>query len=457
MRYVEVMIPPGRQATVLEILEDEDLDYVVTDETSGRGYVAVVRFPLPSDAVERVLDQLTDAGISEDASIVVIDARTVLSEDVARLKTRSGHGAATGGRISRQELETRASELTPSFLVYATMTFISAIVATSGLLLDSPAVVVGSMVIAPLIGPALAASIGFVVADADLRRTGLAYQFGGLGIAILGAVLLAGLVRIAGIEPAGVDVVAIAELEERVAPNLLALVVALGAGIAGILSLTRELSEAIVGVMIAAALIPPAAAVGIAIAWQLPGAAVGALILTLVNALSINLAALVTLWSGGYRPTGLFSLTAARRQTIVFVTVLGAVMLLLVVPLVSATVVEFRAAELESDAEASVADVLAAPAYETVDARTVTVELDDDYPIRSIDAIVVTVTGPERDLDPPLSDRLVAAIEPHVDEPIDVRIQQVTTHSETLPNDGDPGNASSGASLRVDTSACRTE
>ncbi|MDQ2049697.1 TIGR00341 family protein [Natronolimnohabitans sp. A-GB9] len=432
MRYVEVTVPTGRKGAVLEILEDEGINYVVSDETSGRDYVAVVRFPIPSQAVEQVLDRLTEAGISDDASIVVIDAETILSDDFARLKEQYSRGRPAGGRISRHELQTRAADLTPSFAVYATMTFISAIVATSGLLLDSPAVVVGSMVIAPLIGPALAASIGTVIADSELRSIGLAYQFSGLGIAVLGSILFAGLVRVIGLEPAGIDIVAIAELEERVAPNLLALVIALGAGVAGILSLTRELSEAIVGVMIAAALIPPAAAVGIALAWGIYGAAGGALILTLVNALSINFAALVTLWGGGYRPPGLFTVSTARRQTVVFAAVIGLIILLLLLPLVSATIVELRAAQLESDVEAGVDGVLADPEYDRLEAETVAVELDAEYPIRSIDRVVITITGPETDLDSALTARLATAIEPHVDDSIELEVQFLTSHGETL-------------------------
>ncbi|MFA9426419.1 TIGR00341 family protein [Natronorubrum sp. A-ect3] len=431
MRYVEVTIPTGRKGAVLDILEDEDIDYIVSDETSDRDYVAVVRFLLPSQAVERTLDRLTEAGISDDANIVVFDTQTVLSANFAQLNAKHSRDGSVGDRLSRQELQTRAAGLTPSFPVYAMMTFISAIVATSGLLLDSPAVVVGSMVIAPLIGPALAASVGTVIADTELRSTGLIYQFSGLGIAVLGSIMLAGLVRIVGLEPAGIDIVAIAELEERVAPNLLALVIALGAGVAGILSLTRELSEAIVGVMIAAALIPPAAAVGIALAWEMYGAAAGALILTLVNTLSINFAALVTLWGGGYRPAGLFSVSTARRQTLAFAAILGLVMVLLLVPLVSATVVEFRSAQLESDVETDVDAVLTDPEYAHLEVESVDAELDDEYPIRSVERVVIVISGSGIVSGDNLTDQLVAGVDSHTDESVAVEVRFVAAEHRT--------------------------
>ena len=432
MRYVEVLIPAGRHSDVRSILDDEGVNYVVSYEVSGQQYTAAVRFPLPSEAVERVLDRLTQAGIGGDGSIIVVDTETIVSEDVDRLHAEYGPDGPGGGRISRQELQARAAGLTPTFPVYATLTLISAIVATAGLLLDSPAVVVGSMVIAPLIGPALATSVGTVVADDELRSTGLSYQLSGLGIAVLGSICLAGLARMAGLEPAGIDIVAVAELEERVAPNLLALVIALGAGVAGVLSLTRELSEAIVGVMIAAALIPPAAAVGIAIAWGMYGAAAGATVLVLVNTLSINAAALLTLWVGEYRPPGLFAVSTARKRTLAFAAITGLAILILLVPLVGATLVDLDATQLESDAATETTTVLAQPDYTHLELAAVDVHLDDDYPVRSIDQLVITIIAPDAGPEPGLTDQLAAAIEPHTSESVPIEVQYVVAEQTVL-------------------------
>jgi hypothetical protein len=88
------------------------------------------------------------------------------------------------------------------------MTNVSALIATAVLLLDLPAVVVRSMVIAPLIGPAMAASVGTV------------------GSAALFGLLL----RFSPLIPPGTDVLAIPQVRERLAPDVLSLAVALGAG-----------------------------------------------------------------------------------------------------------------------------------------------------------------------------------------------------------------------------------
>jgi len=142
------------------------------------------------------------------------------------------------------------------------MTVISAVIATAGLLLNSPATVVGSMVIAPLIGPAMSAAVGTVVDDEEMFRRGVRMQVLGVAVAIAAATLFAFALRWLALVPPGLDPLDLAEVSERLAPNVLVLVVAIGAGLAGIISLMTGVSAALVGVMIAVALIPPAAAVG---------------------------------------------------------------------------------------------------------------------------------------------------------------------------------------------------
>ena len=424
MRYLEITIPEGRRRAVLAVLDEAGVDYVMSDETSGERYSDVVRFPLPNRAVEPVLDQLAQADIA-DARVVVITAETVISEEFDAVRDRYSGGGAKGERTSRQVLRTKADEFTPAFPTYLVMLLISAVVATAGLLGDSPAVVVGSMVIAPLLGPALAASIGIVTGDDDLRREGFGYQFVGVAVVIAASVGLGLIARLAGFEPGGVDIVGVAELEERVSPNLLSILVALGAGIAGILSLTRGFSEAIVGVMIAAALIPPSAAVGITAAWGMDGAALGALTLVVVNLLSINAAALVTLWVAGYRPQGPFEVSPARRTTLTYAAVFGIGLVVLAAPLASITLLEFQTTEMEASAEQAVAAVLDRPQYDGYESDEITVRLDDDYPVRSIDRIVVTVSSQQSGPNPALADDVYVALADRIGDPIRVEVEYV--------------------------------
>jgi uncharacterized hydrophobic protein (TIGR00341 family) len=399
VRLVQVTIPTGKRQTVLNLLEEEGIDYVVTDETSGRSYTAVAYFPLPTNAVEPILEQLREVGLEREAYTVVVSAETVESE---RFDALSEAYAETESeeRIARQELEARADELAAALPTYAVMTVVSAIIATAGLLLDSPATVVGSMVIAPLIGPAMTAAVGSVVDDTDLFRRGIGLQILGVGLAIVAATGFAALVQVANLVPPGLDPLSLSEVEERLSPSVLSLAVALGAGVAGAVSLMTGVSTALVGVMIAVALIPPAATVGIGIAYGIPGLAVGSAVLVAVNVLSINLAALVVLWYGGYRPEQFFRHDRAKVATLKRVAALVAAIALLSLFLGGVTYDSYQAARTEQDIRDGVTTELEDPAYSGYELVELEVATETEYLLFHHPTWVVVTVGVPPDTPP---------------------------------------------------------
>ncbi|SFS64174.1 TIGR00341 family protein [Halostagnicola kamekurae] len=425
MRLVQLTIPTGKRQTLLETLDEKGVDYVVTEETSDRDYTAVAYFPLPAAAVEPVLDSLQEQGVDEDAYTVVVDAETVISRRFEALREEYENGDVESERISRQELQAEAESLTPSFEVYVTMTVVSAIVATAGLLLDSAAVVVGSMVIAPLIGPALGASVGSVIDDEELFLSSLKYQLMGVVLAIAAAAIFAWTVRVTYVVPPGLDISSVDEIAERLAPDLLSLVIALGAGVAGIVSISTGISVALVGVMIAAALIPPAATVGIALAWGQPSAAIGSTVLVLVNVLSVNLAGLLTLWYAGYRPENLFELRPTQRRVRRRAVGLIVIVLLFGVFLGGITYSSYSAATFEENTREDVQDLLEQPEYDGYQLLELEVVMDENYPFVRPERVIATVGGPPGETDPDLADELDDRVNRHGDGSIDVEVRFV--------------------------------
>lgn len=287
------------------------------DETGRKAYSALVTFPVPPSAVEPILEKLRDVGVEEDAFTIVLQPETVVSRRIGELKRRYA-----GVNIAREELRDRAAEMAPDRSTFFSMTVISTIIAATGLLLDSSAVIIGAMVIAPLMGPAMAASVGTVVDEPDLVSRGVWYQITGLLVAIASAALFGFLVQGTVLIPPGLDIRTIPAITERFTPNFLSLLLALGAGAAGVISLMRGAGSVIVGVMIAVALVPPAATVGLGIAWLDFGVALGGTVNVLVNLLSINLTALALLWVSGYRPERVRSVGEARSRTLVRIAVI---------------------------------------------------------------------------------------------------------------------------------------
>lgn len=425
MRLVQVMVPVGAREAVRDVLDEEGIDYVLTDETSDREFTAVVYFPLPSEAVEPILDDLQAAIGDDQAYTVVVDAETVVSRRFEELRER-WDDEQEGDRVARQELRARAQGLAPDLPIYLALTVVSVIVATAGVLLDDAAVVVGSMVIAPLIGPAMSTAVGSVLDDSELFRRGVRLQVIGGLIAIAAATLFAIFVKETYLVPPGLDIGLIDQVNGRVAPGVLSLAVALGAGVAGALSLSATVSSALVGVAIAVALVPPVAVIGIAIAWGRPLMAGGAAVLVLVNFLSINAAAMATLWYKGYRPSHWFRLPNARTATLRRIAVLVVGIVLLSLFLGGVTYTSYQTAQV--DQRASEAARSAVP--EPLAVRSVSVTFTDRFPLPEPETVVVRVAVP-RDTDPPpdLASTIAAAIESRTGRSLQVRVEYVLVSS----------------------------
>ncbi len=429
MRLVQVSVPAGKRDAVVRVLEEEGIDFVLTEEEGRRGYTHVVSFPLPTNAVDPVLDSLKEVGVGENAFTVVTEAQSVTSREFDELSQRYAEEEKSEERIAKEELAATAENLVSNPRTYVLLTVVSAVVATAGLLLDSPATVVGSMVIAPLIGPAMSAAVGTVIDDEDLFVRGVRMQVIGMGLAVLAAGVFAFLVQATNLVPPGLDPAGIEQIRERLKPDFLSLAVALGAGVAGALSLTTGVSSALVGVMIAVALVPPAATVGIGAAYGLPSVALPAGILAVVNGLSINLAALIVLWYSGYRPDHLFRRDEARAATVKRVAVLLVAIALLSVFLGGITLDTYRMAQTENDVQTAVEPVFEDGRYAELELQSVEVETEPrpgTFVLRRPSVVVVRVGVPpgwvRRSLATTLRERIVEA----VGRPVVVEVRYVT-------------------------------
>ena len=180
---------------------------------------------------------------------------------------------------------------------YFVLIVLSSIIAALGLLLNSPAVVIGAMLVAPLMSPILGFSLGIVLGEVRLLRTSLESVFKGVMATIIVSVLVGLLSPLKGMT---------AEILARTQPTLLDLFIALASGMAGAYALSRkDVSAALPGVAIAAALAPPLSVVGLGIANGNMRAAFGALLLFVTNIITISLAGMIIFTLLGIHPLNL--------------------------------------------------------------------------------------------------------------------------------------------------------
>lgn len=165
---------------------------------------------------------------------------------------------------------------------YLFMIAMSAGIAVFGLLLSSPAVVIGAMLLSPLMSPIM--GLGFALAIGDWVWVRDSLRTLGIG-AVMAVGLCAALVFVSPIH----DVTS--EIAARTRPNLFDLFVALFSAMAGAYAMIRGKEGAIVGVAIATALMPPLAVVGFGLAMGNATVFSGALLLFVTNFITIALTA----------------------------------------------------------------------------------------------------------------------------------------------------------------------
>lgn len=186
-------------------------------------------------------------------------------------------------RGERKQLVERIAVGAEGGVDFIMMMLLASALASLGLLEGSTAVVIGAMLVAPLMGPLVAA--GFALTQGNLRLFRDAISVCGLGIIIgLGASLFFGALN-PGFEPS-------MEIEARGNPDVLDLVIALASGMVAAYAMGRpNVAGTLAGVAIAAALLPPLAVIGIGLTNDRLFVAGNAAILFATNLVAIILGA----------------------------------------------------------------------------------------------------------------------------------------------------------------------
>lgn len=294
------------------------------EETQADGRVTVTMIAGPEtrqDVVDAIQSKLSS---QEDWRLTILPVETTIplpkDEEEEREKVEKAAENKIGG-MTREEIWNDVWEQAKLNQTYIVFVILSTIVAALGMLTDSVAVVVGAMVIAPLLGPNLAFSVGVALGDRQLIGRALLTNVVGLVLALCLSVLI-------GLLWTGETTAD--ELTSRASVDFTSLAIALASGAAAALSLVTGLSSALVGVMVAVALLPPTSAIGIFLGSGQMAMAASAIMLLSVNIVSVNLAAQSIFFWRGIRPRTFFEDKKARRGRIISAVTWVCLLLLLV-------------------------------------------------------------------------------------------------------------------------------
>ena len=329
MRLLQIRVPEDERGGLLDAIRERDLGYTILEGGAEQDDQLLVQVIVPADAVEHVLADLVEVGYERESFTVSLEAEFASFEHIDEVQNR---WAKTPNQIAPAALRSKAKDMRLNTRSYVWMMVLSAIVATAGIVVGSPAVVVGAMVIAPIVSPMLTASVGTVRDDREMLLDSVHQQLIGLAVATLAAVVFAALVKHTLTVPTALDINNLELTADRLSPGILSITVGLVAGAAGAYGLATKGNVTIVGVMIAAALIPTAATAAIGFAWGEPVIGVGALILLVVVILAVNVGGYLMLVYLGYRPDevdeGLFDPVTGTEALVVGATVIVVVAIL---------------------------------------------------------------------------------------------------------------------------------
>lgn len=309
LRLVEFAVP-SESADAVRVVLSQDPPIEIWDEARSESRF-VVKLLLDAERTGSVVDRLEKSlGDEFDFRLIISTVEAALprrdreeDENSATTEGAESSGATIG--ISREELYNDVWDMTVLSPVMIATAALSSVVAAVGMMRDSMAVIIGAMVIAPLLGPNVGLALGTTLADRKLLWRALKANATGSSVALLLAILI-GLIFHVDLHSE--------ELSLRTQVGLSDIALALAAGAAGVLALSTGVSAALVGVMVAVALLPPTVAIGLMIGsgeWGLAGSAG---LLLAVNIICVNLAGTATFLVQGVLPLTWWEADRARKM-----------------------------------------------------------------------------------------------------------------------------------------------
>jgi len=298
LRLIKILPPKGFERAGDIVNEDDIIDHWVEKTDSDHISISILA---DVELTEKILGDIEDCfvGKSDFRIILMPVSATIPKQEVdgpeEDHKTTGVKSEPDGRvkRISREELYEEIKEIVDFSWVYLVLIALSCIVAANGLIRDSAAMVIGAMVIAPILGPNVGLALATTLGDIQLMKRSLKSIFYGFTLGMILSVIMGILF------PFNPEVY---EIASRTEVSFADIALGLAAGVAGCLSFTRGISAAVIGVMVAVALLPPMVATGLLLGGGHYDLAMGAALLTVTYIICVNLAGVLTFVLQGIKP-----------------------------------------------------------------------------------------------------------------------------------------------------------
>jgi uncharacterized hydrophobic protein (TIGR00341 family) len=308
-RIITILTPQAQADAVMTFLKRDGARVWQAEKDGGQSVISVLS---EQEDTEHITDALQRKfGHIEGLHLIVqaVEASISKKDNAASPEPvpKKPHDAKPRRmRIGREELYADIQDGTRLSHVFMVMTVLSTVVAAIGLLRNNVPVIIGAMVIAPLLGPNVALALAATLADVKLgwqaAKAFVAAALVAFALSVVSGLLLA-------VDPAT------PEIAGRTTVGLADIVLSLAAGCAGVLAYTTGASGAVIGVMVAVALLPPLVVAGLLLGKGHGTLATGAFLLFACNVICVNVAGIVTFLVQGVRPRSWWEANRAKRAS----------------------------------------------------------------------------------------------------------------------------------------------
>jgi uncharacterized hydrophobic protein (TIGR00341 family) len=311
-RLVKIILPESHGKEAQELLRSqESLSFWQEESADGNSVISALTDSGSSEKIMDLFEKKYSSVSGFQIVLLPVEAsipRTDMPEDdrSASSQIKSKTEQKISIRISREELYSDIVDSTKLSNIFVLMTILSTIVVAIGLLKNNVAVIIGAMVIAPFLGPNVALALSTNLADEKLGLNSLKTLLSGILIVLLLSVFMGYFFKT---DPT------ISEIAMRTRANLSDIILALASGCAGVLAFTTGASSAVIGVMVAVALLPPLTVCGLLLGTGQFSKAIGAFLLFITNIICINLAGVITFLVQGVSPRAWWEADKAKKAT----------------------------------------------------------------------------------------------------------------------------------------------
>ncbi len=312
LRQIEIVIPKNREEACRDLLSNDSVVHYWQSSSKQSGFmlkvlVDSVDTEIFLDKAEQLFSKEEDyrlVMVSVDATLPRMEEKTTDEEKKINYPDKSADKPLQGIRVSREELYSDISDAVEFSRIYIALVVLSTIVAALGIIRDNTAVVIGAMVIAPLLGPNVGLALSITLADLKLGMKSLKTNMIGLAVAFFISVVMGYFLT--------VDV-EVYQIASRTEVHLSDIALALASGAAGVLAYTVGMSTAVIGVMVAVALLPPLVVSGLLLGDMQFGLALFSAMLLFINVICVNLAGITTFILQGVRPRTWYDTQKAKK------------------------------------------------------------------------------------------------------------------------------------------------